>query len=79
MEIGLQHRIKIILKHLKRFQTQTNLPFLSVDLGLYQNAGANITQQIAYSLAHANEYLNRFPTSTKHNCFSDISWNKLLF
>ncbi|TPG42289.1 methylmalonyl-CoA mutase subunit beta [Flavobacterium pectinovorum] len=43
----------------------TNLTLLSVDLGLYQNAGANITQQIAYSLAHANEYLNRLPTITK--------------
>ncbi|MEL1254177.1 methylmalonyl-CoA mutase subunit beta [Flavobacterium sp. DGU38] len=43
----------------------TNLSLLSVDAGLYQNAGANITQQIAYSLAHANEYLNRFPDLTK--------------
>lgn len=25
---------------------------------LYKNAGANITQQLAYTLAHANEYLN---------------------
>ncbi|MDQ6471110.1 methylmalonyl-CoA mutase subunit beta [Flavobacterium sp. LHD-80] len=50
---------------LEKISNQTNLPFLSVDLGLYQNSGANITQQIAYSLAHANEYLNRFPTSTK--------------
>jgi methylmalonyl-CoA mutase len=31
---------------------------LSVDLSLYQNAGANIPQQLAYALAHANEYLN---------------------
>ncbi|WP_338731062.1 methylmalonyl-CoA mutase subunit beta [Mangrovimonas cancribranchiae] len=31
---------------------------LSVDLSLYQNAGANITQQLAYSLAHLNEYFN---------------------
>jgi len=31
---------------------------LNVNGGLYQNAGANIVQQIAYSLAHANEYLN---------------------
>jgi len=38
-----------------------NLSVLSIDSGLYQNAGANITQQIAYSLAHANEYLNRLP------------------
>lgn len=43
----------------------TNLSFISVDSGLYQNAGANITQQIAYSLAHANEYLNRFPKLAK--------------
>ncbi|OXB02057.1 methylmalonyl-CoA mutase [Flavobacterium oncorhynchi] len=42
-----------------------DLSLLSVDLGLYQNAGANITQQIAYSLAHANEYLNRLPSITK--------------
>lgn len=31
---------------------------LSVDVSLYQNAGANRTQQLAYALAHANEYLN---------------------
>jgi methylmalonyl-CoA mutase len=43
----------------------TNLSLLSIDLGLYQNAGANITQQIAYGLAHVNEYLNRLPTITK--------------
>jgi len=43
----------------------TNLSLLSVDLGLYQNAGANITQQIAYSLAHANEYLNRLQDIAK--------------
>jgi len=42
-----------------------NLSLLSIDSSLYQNAGANITQQIAYSLAHANEYLNRLPIITK--------------
>ena len=31
---------------------------LSIDLSLYQNAGANIVQQLAYSLSHLNEYLN---------------------
>jgi len=31
---------------------------LSIDLSLYQNAGATMVQQLAYSLAHANEYLN---------------------
>lgn len=33
---------------------------LSVNLALYQNAGANMVQQLAYALAHANEYLNHF-------------------
>ncbi|MEO8535026.1 MAG: methylmalonyl-CoA mutase subunit beta [Flavobacterium sp.] len=47
----------------------TNLSLLSIDSGLYQNAGANITQQIAYSLAHANEYLNRLPTIPKQIVF----------
>lgn len=46
-------------------KTTTNLSLVSIDLGLYQNAGANITQQIAYSLAHANEYLNRLPSIAK--------------
>ncbi len=31
---------------------------LSIDLSLYQNAGADRVQQLAYGLAHANEYLN---------------------
>jgi len=31
---------------------------ISVDLGHYQNAGANMIQQLAYALAHSNEYLN---------------------
>jgi methylmalonyl-CoA mutase len=30
----------------------------SIDLSLYQDAGATIVQQLAYSLAHAHEYLN---------------------
>ncbi len=33
---------------------------LSVDLALYQNSGANMVQQLAYSIAHLNEYLNHF-------------------
>lgn len=43
----------------KKFESiikQTNE--LSIDLSLYQNAGATIVQQLAYGLAHANEYLN---------------------
>ncbi len=33
---------------------------VSVDLGLFQNSGANIPQQLAYSLAQVTEYLNHF-------------------
>ncbi|WP_294962997.1 methylmalonyl-CoA mutase subunit beta [uncultured Flavobacterium sp.] len=51
------------------FKNPANLNLLSVDLGLYQNSGANITQQIAYSLAQANEYLNRFADNTKSIVF----------
>lgn len=38
---------------------------VSVDVGLYQNAGANIVQQLAYAMAHANEYLNHFNQNKK--------------
>ncbi|MDR5589878.1 methylmalonyl-CoA mutase subunit beta [Christiangramia sp. SM2212] len=33
---------------------------VSINLGLYQNAGANIPQQLAYSIGQATEYLNHF-------------------
>lgn len=36
-----------------------NISLISINSSLYQNAGANMVQQIAYSLAHANEYFNR--------------------
>ncbi len=39
--------------------------FLSINAGMYQNAGANMVQQLAYTLAHANEYFNRIP-AVKH-------------
>jgi methylmalonyl-CoA mutase len=33
---------------------------LAVNCSVYQNAGANSIQQLAYALSHANEYLNHF-------------------
>ena len=33
---------------------------ISVNVALYQNAGANTVQQVAYALAHSNEYLTKF-------------------
>ncbi|MFD2914259.1 methylmalonyl-CoA mutase subunit beta [Psychroserpens luteus] len=38
-----------IVKHTNTF---------TVNAGLYQNAGANMIQQLAYTLAHTNEYFN---------------------
>jgi methylmalonyl-CoA mutase len=42
--------------------TSSNTSLIGIDASLYQNAGANMVQQIAYSLAHANEYFNRITT-----------------
>ncbi len=42
-----------------------SLSAISIDGTLYQNSGANIVQQIAYILAHANEYFNRIPNISK--------------
>ena len=60
----------------------TNVSLISINGGLYQNAGANMVQQIAYSLAHANEYFNRikninqpvvFEISVGSNYFFEIA------
>ncbi|QWX85615.1 methylmalonyl-CoA mutase [Cellulophaga sp. HaHaR_3_176] len=40
---------------------------ITIDTTLYQNAGANTIQQLSYSLAHANEYLNRIPEAILPN------------
>jgi len=59
---------------LNGINSKLELPFLSVDSGLYQNAGANIVQQLAYTLAHINEYLNRLPTpNTQHPITIEVS------
>lgn len=41
----------------------SNISLLSVNAAIYQNAGANVVQQVAYALAYANEYLNHFNNS----------------
>jgi len=56
---------------------------LSVDTTVYQNAGASITQQLAYAVSHANEYFNNFKdgvlpqiqfiTATSGNYFFEIA------
>lgn len=42
-------------------KTVKNANWLTVNASTYQNAGAQMVQQIAYTLAHTNEYLNRLP------------------
>ena len=37
-----------------------NTGHIHINTSLYQNAGATTVQQLAYALAHANEYLNTF-------------------
>ena len=39
--------------------------FLTIQSGIYQNAGANMVQQLAYTLAHVNEYFNRLDLSDR--------------
>lgn len=41
-------------------QNHPHQHLISVDTSVYQNAGANMVQQLAYGMAHANEYLNHF-------------------
>lgn len=36
-----------------------NISIVGVNAALYQNAGAEMVQQLAYTLAHANEYFNQ--------------------
>ena len=35
------------------------ISIIGIDVALYQNAGANIVQQLAYAISHTNEYFNR--------------------
>lgn len=52
-----------------------NTSYFSVDLALYQNAGANMTQQLAYALAHANEYLNVLEKSENKSQSLNVIFN----
>ncbi|MBA5791227.1 methylmalonyl-CoA mutase [Flavobacterium sp. xlx-214] len=47
-------------------QKANNINWLTVKATTYQNAGANMIQQVAYTLAHTNEYLNRITNFDKN-------------
>lgn len=44
---------------LNAISNKTSVPFITIQSGIYQNAGANMVQQLAYTLSHINEYFNR--------------------
>lgn len=46
-------------ENLNKLSAKASSPFLTIKTGIYQNAGANMVQQLAYTLAHVNEYFNR--------------------
>ena len=50
-----------------------SLSLISVNGALYQNAGATIVQQIAYTLAHANEYFNHVELSKPQTLVLEIA------
>ncbi|WP_338409667.1 methylmalonyl-CoA mutase subunit beta [uncultured Flavobacterium sp.] len=46
-------------KSLNQIASKLKSSFLTIQTGIYQNAGANMVQQLAYTMAHVNEYFNR--------------------
>lgn len=45
---------------------------LSIDATLYQNSGANCVQQLAYAIAHSNEYLNHLDSKLSNEAKSNL-------
>ena len=50
---------------LNAISSKSRVPFITIQSGIYQNAGANMVQQLAYTLAHINEYFNRIKNSNQ--------------
>ncbi|MCB0463233.1 MAG: methylmalonyl-CoA mutase subunit beta [Flavobacteriaceae bacterium] len=63
-------------KHLEKIIKHTNT--FSVNASIYQNAGANMVQQLAYALAHTNEYLNHINNTESLRVFFETSNNQPL-
>ncbi|MGC6431324.1 MAG: methylmalonyl-CoA mutase subunit beta [Jejuia sp.] len=57
-------KFETILQHTNTF---------SIDTALYQNAGANCIQQLAYGLAHLNEYFNHIENSIQKNITETVN------
>ena len=57
---------------LNTIATSSAINYLNINTNSYQNAGANMVQQLAYTLAHINEYFNRIP-AVKHPITIEVS------
>ena len=59
-----------VLQRLIHLTAETDFAYpFAIDTTLYQNAGANLVQQLAYGLSHAHEYLNEFSTAFPKTAF----------
>lgn len=59
----------------EKLQKNPHFPFsITINSNLYQNAGANIVQQLAYSLAHANEYLHYLDTKDSLKSIKEVTF-----
>jgi methylmalonyl-CoA mutase len=47
------------IQKLNEISKNSRSSFLNIQAAIYQNSGANMVQQLAYTLAHSNEYFNR--------------------
>ncbi|WP_336245954.1 methylmalonyl-CoA mutase subunit beta [Mangrovimonas futianensis] len=52
-----------------------NTKQINIDAALYQNAGANITQQLAYALSHANAYLDHLTSNSTEKEIKDLKFS----
>lgn len=50
---------------INQINQNVSIPYLSISGGIYQNAGATMVQQLAFILAHCNEYFNRISSINK--------------
>lgn len=57
---GMEQDHKLLEDIVQLMDDNPTVSIISVDMTLYQNSGANMVQQLAYGLGHANEYLNHF-------------------
>lgn len=56
--IGQDEDLHALIDILEALEDFDRIAAIHVDASVYGNAGANVDQQIAYALAHGNEYLN---------------------